>query len=296
MDIRHESGGGERCPFEFLAIKQKNKKSHNMTSPMKQNHNIKFKRVSLSASVTLEAALVIPLFVFVVTAFAYVLLLLNFQVRVNQALYNTARSIAKYSYAAELGEVTDTVAAGTMVIHEVGAEKIKNIGVVGGVIGFHFLLSDFKDGMVDLVVQYTIKLPFDILGQFYIPCVQRARTRAFIGVDPYEEESEGTVFVYVTPTGTVYHKSIECTYLKLSIREVKAAQVEELRNKSSEKYTACERCVDTGLELQQVYITDYGNRYHFSINCSGIKRGIIRIRMEDAEKYRPCSKCGGKNE
>lgn len=263
-----------------------------LTSPHKPNMPEKCKRVSLSASLTVEASLVVPLYVFVFLIFCYVLMLLNFQVKVDKALYNTARTIAKYSYTCDTGSLIDMTAADALVVHEVGVENISNMNIVGGVAGFHFLLSDFDDGMVDLVVQYNVKLPFSVLGSFYLPCTQRARTRAFIGVTP-EDGKEKESYVYVTPTGQVYHKNLECTYLKLSIREITASDISALRNKNGERYSKCEICAKGEEVSQLVYITDYGNRYHVNINCSGLKRGIIKLNIEDAKGYRPCSRCGG---
>lgn len=287
-------------PFCFLGKKKRNTtlelKSKNqsiLTSPLKPSISVKGKRVSLSASVTVEASLVVPLYVFAFTVFCYVLLLLNFQVKVDKALYNTARTIAKYAYTYDAGNVVDTVAAGALVVHEIGMDNIKNMGIVGGSAGFHFLFSDFEDGMVDLVVQYHVKFPFSIIGSIYLPCTQRARTRAFIGVNTGMDEKEKKIYVYVTPTGKVYHKSLECTYLKLSIREVAALDVNGLRNQNEERYSACEICTKEEDHLETVYITDFGNRYHASMNCSGLKRGIIKIKIEDAAGYRPCSRCGG---
>lgn len=287
-------------PFCFLGrnkrnttLKLKSKNQSILTSPLKPNNPVKGKRVSLSASVTVEASLVVPLYVFAFTVFCYVLLLLNFQVKVDKALYNTARTIAKYAYTHDAGSVVDAVAAGALVVHEVGTDNIRNMGIVGGSAGFHFLFSDFEDGIVDLVVQYNVKFPFSIIGSVYLPCTQRARTRAFIGITPGMDGEGKEAYVYVTQTGKVYHKSLECTYLKLSIREVAALDVNGLRNQNGERYSACEICTKEGELLETAYVTDFGNRYHASVNCSGLKRGIIKIKIEDAAGYRPCSRCGG---
>lgn len=286
-------------PFCFFK-KKKNKilelksKNHSiLTFPYKPHKPEKVKRVSLSASMTVEASFIIPLYVFVFAIFCYILLLLNFQIKVDKALYNTARSIAKYSYAGGGGDIINTVAANAMVVQEVGVENIKNMGIIGGAAGFHFLLSDFQEDIVDLVVQYNIKLPFSIVGTIYLPCSQRARTRAFTGVNPGKEQEDEGNYVYVTPTGQVYHKSPECTYLKLSIKKIAAQEIINLRNENGGKYSLCEICGKGEDVFEFFYITDYGSRYHISINCSGLKRGILKIKSEDAAGYRPCSRCGG---
>lgn len=264
-----------------------------MTSPRQNIVLPKVKRVFFSASVTIEASLVIPVFIFAFIIMAYILMVLNFQSRVNQSLYNTARTIAKYSYLHDSGEAVKITAAGVMTISEIGADNIRQVGVVGGAAGFNFLFSDFKDGVVDIVVNYTIKFPFSIMGNFYINCTQRARTRAFIGIDTCDEENiSGVKYVYITVNGKVFHENINCSYLKLSIKPVDYSGLEQIRNKSGGKYYECEYCKQDYIP-EQVFITDYGNRFHYSINCQGLKRGILKIKSDETGLYSPCSKCGG---
>lgn len=293
LNMGIKNGGGEKCPLSIYLTTKITQIKQNLTSPRQNIFLPKVKRVFLPASITLEAALVIPIFIFSFIIMAYTLMILNFQARVNQSLYNTSRTLARYSYVYDSSEAADIMAAGAMVISEIGADNIKQIGVVGGAAGFNFLFSDFEDGIADIVVNYTIKFPFDIMGNFYINCTQRARTRAFIGVNPCGEEGNADEkYVYVTVNGKVYHKNIDCTYLKLSIKSIEYSSLEQVRNKNGGKYYECEYCKQNNAP-KQVFITDYGNRYHFSINCQGLKRGILKIQLNKAGEYRPCSKCGG---
>ncbi|MBD8948918.1 MAG: pilus assembly protein, partial [Blautia obeum] len=63
--------------------------------------------------------------------------------------------------------------------------------------------------------------------------------------------------------------------------------VGQLRNKSGEKYHACERC--RAGSAGSVYITGEGNRYHGSLSCSGLKRTVEEVLQKDCG-LRPCSK------
>ena len=49
-------------------------------------------------------------------------------------------------------------------------------------------------------------------------------------------------YVYVTENGTVYHTNSSCTHINLSISRVSASELEGLRNENREKYKACEKC------------------------------------------------------
>lgn len=108
--------------------------------------------------------------------------------------------------------------------------------------------------------------------------------------DGFFETDEETV--YVTETGVVYHRDYHCNYLELSIRMVTADSIDGLRNKEQGKYYPCEHCAEKGTQ-KGVYITDYGNRYHNSLNCSGLKRTIYAVPLSEASVGRgACTKCG----
>lgn len=72
---------------------------------------------------------------------------------------------------------------------------------------------------------------------------------------------------------------------------VAAESVENLRNESQGKYHACEKCMG-GRIPASVYITDYGDRYHSTLACSGLKRTVYAIPLSEAVGKGACSKCG----
>ena len=98
--------------------------------------------------------------------------------------------------------------------------------------------------------------------------------------------------VYKTPGGEVYHKSRDCTYLKLSVHMVSAAELPNCRNESGGKYGPCEYCVRKESPGRMVYIADYGISYHNSRNCQGLKRTVMAVPLSHTEGLRCCSRCG----
>ena len=70
----------------------------------------------------------------------------------------------------------------------------------------------------------------------------------------------------------------------------------EIGSSSDGKYKICERCCHgiTPQDGEEVYITIYGDRYHKSRTCSGLKRTIREIMLSQVGNRAPCSKCGGK--
>lgn len=46
----------------------------------------------------------------------------------------------------------------------------------------------------------------------------------------------------------------------------------------------------------KVYVTDYGTCYHSDLACSGLKRTIYLILLEETGGKRACGKCGANTE
>lgn len=98
--------------------------------------------------------------------------------------------------------------------------------------------------------------------------------------------------VYVTVSGGVYHLDEDCSYLKLSVSHVSGNSVDSLRNSSGEKYHACEICSKNQPPAGTVSITSEGNRYHNHSNCSGLKRSVRLVCKSDVDHMAVCSRCG----
>ena len=97
--------------------------------------------------------------------------------------------------------------------------------------------------------------------------------------------------VYITDYGLVYHQDMYCTYLELSIRAVKPEEIETLRNQSGGKYYACSSCKNKEETEGILYVTDYGDRYHTSLECSKVKRNIYAVPLDEVYGLGGCSKC-----
>ena len=58
-----------------------------------------------------------------------------------------------------------------------------------------------------------------------------------------------------------------------------------------EWYAACEKCIHKGSSLSAIFVTAYGDCYHSTLGCSGLKRTIKAVRLKDVGRLRPCSRC-----
>lgn len=251
-----------------------------------QNHGNRVPFPALRASLTVEAALVLPVFLFAMILLSYLAMLVKCQDEVQWALTRVAREAS-----AECGVNKNKLLANCIYyqkkLNSYMGEGGQSVSLAGSVI-----LG--KNDEIDLVASYQVKLPFRLIQIHTCRFRQRVHTRAFTGVERREGDGASKEdIVYITETGRVYHFKQDCTYLRLSISQMKYEDISGLRNESGGKYKACERCVKNKQTAANtaVWITNYGDRYHTSRSCSGIKRTIKEIQRSKVGKRTPCSKC-----
>lgn len=139
-------------------------------------------------------------------------------------------------------------------------------------------------------------------GLFALPKVwmyNTVKVHAWTGKDYTENVSDASdseenleKMVFITETGTVYHSSMDCSYLSLSILKIAGSAVESRRNDYGERYTACEICSRNQKPADSVYITKSGNSYHNLGSCSGLKRTVRLVKESETEGMHHCSRCG----
>lgn len=100
-------------------------------------------------------------------------------------------------------------------------------------------------------------------------------------------------YVYIAQNGSVYHKDKDCVYLNPNVQSVKHQRVSRLRNDSGSKYKHCKSCCGETIitDSMLVYLTPYGEHFHISKNCSGLKRTIRRVEVTKVGNMPMCSKC-----
>ena len=125
--------------------------------------------------------------------------------------------------------------------------------------------------------------------RLHIKCVVKPWTG--YDVTKGKSRAEEEQIVYMTEHGSVYHKNRSCTHLSLSIQAVSSLEVGGRRNESGECYSPCEYCNDEGI-FTIFFITVYGDRYHTTTKCRGLKRSVRSLPLSEAEGVKPCSKCG----
>ncbi len=285
--------------FSGLSFTNLSKRKHALSSIwQKKNveHGASYDTYS-GASITLEMVVIMPLFICFMVFFLFLFRVLQVQECMEEALIFTSRTLAVECY----GESEDNRKTKTELLAKAGltlAAGLKESGcpvgfVRGGVLGISLLASDFSEDDIVLRASYEMKFPVRLLGVYSYRFQQCVQSRKWVGdITLKNGGTEDEQWVYITPRGSVYHLTRECSYLDLSIQAVGKHSVGGLRNASGRIYKACESCGKrTG---GTVYVTDYGDRYHGSLSCSGLKRTIYMVKISETGGRKVCSKCGGR--
>lgn len=245
----------------------------------------KLKNKVCQGSLTVEASFVLPFFLFATLSILYICRLLYYEDEVQWALTKVAREISVEYAVSKKRELVNPV---TLTLKMKGNLE-DDLGV-----SMHRSYIDEKTDEIFLVADYFAAIPFPFFHRFPFTFTEMIHTRAFTGVNTraYQEKEDTSRIVYVTDTGKVYHDRMDCTYLKLSVSEVKYEDLTYLRGEDGGKYYACERC-GSGLlaERSVVYICNYGNRYHTNRYCEKLKRNIREVHLNEVGTQLPCSKC-----
>lgn len=293
---------------------------------MKQGVNINnIKGNKCKASLTVEASLVLPLFIFFFIAFLYFIQIMTLQDILQEAITEAGLSMARGAYIYSdfqdvkesesfdqslldegvqtgLEELTHAIINHGLIKYAIASkldiDRINNSCIVGGFDGIRFdgskLLEENHD--IDIVARYRVRIPIHIFGLHDMDMIQRIRLRGWNGhqlsaLYTNDKEGDKDTIVYITETGTVYHFNSNCSHISLSIRAINGKPTWQ-RNKNGGKYYPCESCCkNVNAVSGTYYITDYGDRYHIDRVCSRIKRTVKEIPLSEVGHRSPCKRC-----
>ncbi len=246
--------------------------------------------IRLKGSYTVEAAIILPLVAAFLTFFLFFFRVMQVEYRVQEALVYAGRQTAAYSSDRTSGAVSSALAIGYFQKEIAGDEYIEEY-VQNGNLGIVITTPSTDENYLYLRATYRVKFPIGFFSVDGIGLTAETKHRVWSGSTLAQTASEDAT-VYYTETGTVYHTTLSCTYLSLSISMCSSDEIASKRNKSGSKYTACSLCGEAVTDHSVVYITDYGTVYHSSINCSGLKRTIYTVKLSEVGNRKVCSKCG----
>lgn len=272
------------------------------------------KRVLSSASrqgsLTVEAALVLPLFVFASVCLMLPMRMMDVHRKVQTVLEVSAEDMSAYLYfkhrtageeeregdgeKAKDGEkmLAGLLAEGYLrgkVRAAVGEKMIEGLTFYGTEI--------MEDGEhVRLRAEYRFILPFSVLRLKSVPMTAVSIRRAWIGregdFDFWQElwESEKDQTVYVGKGRGRYHWFKDCHYLDNKVLTVSWEELEGKRNQSGARYRSCSVC--GGGVGGTVYLMESGESYHRNRYCSSIIAYVEAVPLSQVKGLGACSYCG----
>ena len=263
------------------------------------------------ASYTIEAAIVMPIFITIMVFGMFMFRLLQVQAGVQQSINIASRTMAvtlgsvanegesdkdvevnpdESTVSGELSEAALLASTIALCGVEIAKNDVPISFVDGGPVGFDFFNTSVEGNYIDIKVDYVMTFPVGLIGDFSFDVNQRARCRKWVGYDKAENTTDSR-FVYITEHGEAYHNNFYCTYLNPSVHRLPKKDLKSARNKGGAIYYKCEKCGKKEVG-GFVFITDYGTAYHTDINCTNIKHNISKVPYEEVkDTKRPCSKC-----
>lgn len=232
------------------------------------------------ASLTVEAAFVLPMFVIMVVLLTAPLRILDEELLLQE----------------QLEKITELECSAGILLTESGGENTEpeETGTENG-----------DDRMIVNTVTEAIELPFSkilpVRAGFYTVTSSR---RPWIGREggagrafgepeeaPPEEED---VTVYVAKNAAKsgkYHLSADCHYISNRVTAVPGREISALRNSDGGKYHRCPVCRPSGAGT--VYVFESGDAYHASPSCSALGYFVETMSKKEAEErgLSPCSYC-----
>lgn len=259
-------------------------------------------------SATVEAALVLPFFLCAICTLCTIAQFILAETAIFHATVQTARVYAKQESVPKkkspdgdkevndtrkklkkLGGMLNTKVVFTNCLDKRAVSSSFVLGGKGGIL----LSPESSEDSISLKASYALKVPVPFFKWFVLRRAIQVSCRKFTGYTPHDEneEEEGADTVYVAQYGKVYHTSLSCSHLTISLTDPK--QVKKVLG--SGHYRKCEKCIRAGQQPAQLYYTKYGDCYHSTLSCSGLKRSVRLMKKSEVSGMRICSECGKKH-
>lgn len=257
----------------------------------------------INASVTVETAFAFPLFFFCIWMFWQLFLVILLQMNVTLNVTSSVGELSTVGYINRMTSGKKCKDESLVLEGLIYGKLLDGLNVFREGLWVDCKRSGDNDYIIEVTVDHPIAAPF--FKKVNVPFKLSYKVRENTGVwddnklvaktADTKEKNEVGEKVYVTESGSVYHRDPACSYLSVKAQSVKKSEVEDKRNRDGKRYTECEYCrnaVHTG----EVYITYYGTKFHYRSDCQMLKRSVREVDISEVEGKSPCSKCGGKNE
>lgn len=264
--------------------------------------------LELPASLTVEAALCLPCFLFFCLVLMQPMQWLDRQRKVQTETEHFCETLSQYLYLTTehegewedspdedtedmLGLLSDTAA-------RLWLKKKVEKHIEGAVVS----ISEVPDekGNISFEIFYFEKIPFFRVLPGGIRMKAAAKRRAWLGLDgklsekengSHEDREEDVEIVYVGAGMGRYHWYRDCHYISNQYQAVSLDEAGRRMNAFGKRYTACSRCAGTAPGGGEVFITPGGEHYHYSQNCSSMISYVRSVPLKEVEHLGACSYC-----
>lgn len=245
----------------------------------------------IKGSLTIEAAMVLPIFLVSMIALASLINIITANIRLQNCMYEKAREL---SITCDAETEVDCNKIRDEIIAEFGAKKWDNCYTLEPQLPIISLLQSPKGDYAVLSAAYKAGIPFTG-DKLYVPVTCKILFHNWVGYDEdYHKYDFDDVIVYVAQNESVYHLDRDCSHISIAVVKTTPEEVVNLRNASGGKYKKCSLC-HSSLNDPILYVTKEGDRFHNDRNCSACKRIVRAVRLSEVGELRPCSRCKRKN-
>ena len=264
---------------------------------------------AVRGSMTVEAALVVPLFLFFFLNLGSAMEILRFHGRVETALWSVGREMCIYGHLladheleqerdGEWEELLESIGSfalsrtyvNSRILEYLGRDYLDNSPIRDGSSGLDYRDCEFmgQGDHIELTVSYRVKPMVGMAAFSEFRLRNRYYGRLWTG---YELTGEKEEVYYLAEYGEVFHRDRSCSYLHVTVNALAFYELDGARTEDGGYYRPCEKCSGNG-GSQQVWVTPQGDCYHTRRDCPGLRRNFRTVDWEEAKEYRPCSRCG----
>ena len=263
---------------------------------------------NLLASLTIEAAFSLSLFLFAIIILMTPLFILNREIRISREMEKNARILCMAKYLEHYGlkktdiadiehidqilEISETALEDILLPNTIPTEGMENI---------QSFRSHITEEDIYLNLQYDEPIPFGLLQKKNMRQEIVAHRRAWIGSkgarwekeENAEEENEEEMVYVIDGPSKVYHLSSDCTYISNDFLSCSARRIDGTNAKYGGKFCPCKAC-HPDPNSPVVYYTEAGRRYHSTTDCPAMRSSVHKIPLKQAlaEGRHPCPRCG----
>lgn len=253
-------------------------------------------------SLTVEAALILPLFLSAVLTLVSLMPLIKNQEEIGFSVMEAGKWASEAEFFYERMEripAAEEILLQEMIRKGLSEDGFSENSIRGGRAGLICPRCSVSEEIVLQAVHFP-KPAVSILPVSFRVAGTQAHTRGFVGDDAFPGDSSLSetdayaeeIYVYVTEYGVVYHRKLTCPHLNLHIQTGTIEEVLKARSADGSIYYPCEYCrPGKGTDGTVYYYTTDGNRYHRDYHCKALTRSIREVLLSETT-LPPCHTCG----